>query len=133
MTDVLARGLDVLDTAVINYDCVFRTETYVHRVGRAARAGTPGEAYTLGTFGDLGRFLAMRQGSIQGGQLVLPKLKPSRYFLAQHRPQFLEQVEQLRVKSYRLSTREKSDLKREQSALRLPLESNLEQAKKLLE
>jgi ATP-dependent RNA helicase RhlE len=47
-TDVAARGLDVDDiTHVINYDLPIEAETYVHRIGRTARAGTSGEAISF--------------------------------------------------------------------------------------
>lgn len=44
-TDVASRGIDVDDiTHVINYEIPNEPETYVHRIGRTARAGTTGEA-----------------------------------------------------------------------------------------
>ena len=47
-TDVAARGIDVLDIAmVVNYDVPTNPEIYVHRVGRTARAGASGLALTL--------------------------------------------------------------------------------------
>lgn len=47
-TDVAARGIDVNDLAmVINYDLPNEAENYVHRIGRTARAGKSGKAYTF--------------------------------------------------------------------------------------
>ena len=47
-TDVAARGIDVDDLAmVINYDLPVESENYVHRIGRTARAGKSGKAYTF--------------------------------------------------------------------------------------
>ncbi len=47
-TDVAARGLDVDDiTHVINYDLPLEAETYVHRIGRTARAGAGGNAISF--------------------------------------------------------------------------------------
>jgi ATP-dependent RNA helicase DeaD len=47
-TDVAARGLDVNNIeAVFNYDLPNDEEYYVHRIGRTARAGKAGKAFTL--------------------------------------------------------------------------------------
>ena len=47
-TDVAARGIDVSDLSmVINYDLPNEAENYVHRIGRTARAGKSGKAYTF--------------------------------------------------------------------------------------
>lgn len=47
-TDVAARGIDVEDvTLVINYDMPVESETYVHRIGRTARAGADGKAVSF--------------------------------------------------------------------------------------
>ena len=47
-TDVAARGIDInaLD-AVINFDLPNIPETYVHRIGRTARAGESGTSYSF--------------------------------------------------------------------------------------
>jgi len=53
-TDVAARGLDVDDvTHVVNYQCPEDALTYVHRIGRTARAGKSGTAVTLVDWDDL--------------------------------------------------------------------------------
>lgn len=47
-TNVAARGLDIPDIEnVINYDVPQNAEEYVHRIGRTARAGKTGRAYTF--------------------------------------------------------------------------------------
>lgn len=47
-TDVAARGIDVDDIdAVFNYDMPQDEEYYVHRIGRTARAGRKGKAFTF--------------------------------------------------------------------------------------
>ena len=47
-TDVAARGIDVDGvTHVINYDLTHEPETYVHRIGRTARAGATGVALSF--------------------------------------------------------------------------------------
>ncbi|WP_345989837.1 ATP-dependent RNA helicase DbpA [Sulfurimonas sp. HSL1-2] len=49
-TDVAARGLDIKELgAVINFDLPEKPETYLHRIGRTARAGSTGMALTLFT------------------------------------------------------------------------------------
>lgn len=53
-TDIAARGLDVKDIEnVINFDFPNNTEDYVHRIGRTARAGAMGTAFTFLTNKDL--------------------------------------------------------------------------------
>jgi ATP-dependent RNA helicase RhlE len=50
-TDIAARGIDVEDvTHVINYDLPNIPESYVHRIGRTARAGASGVAYSFCDF-----------------------------------------------------------------------------------
>lgn len=63
-TDILARGIDIDDIAlVVNYDVPREAEDYVHRIGRTARAGTEGKAVTFvnpkeqSKFGQIERFL----------------------------------------------------------------------------
>lgn len=47
-TDIVARGIDIDDiTMVVNFDAPRDPEDYVHRIGRTARAGREGKAYTL--------------------------------------------------------------------------------------
>lgn len=47
-TDVAARGIDINELdAVINFDLPNKAETYVHRIGRTARAGKSGAAYSF--------------------------------------------------------------------------------------
>ncbi|MDA3799402.1 MAG: DEAD/DEAH box helicase [Kiritimatiellae bacterium] len=47
-TDIAARGIDVDKIShVINYDLPGEPETYVHRIGRTARAGNEGDAISF--------------------------------------------------------------------------------------
>ncbi len=56
-SDLAARGLDVDNiTHVVNYDLPEDPEVYVHRVGRTARAGRGGEAWSF-VSGDEGALL----------------------------------------------------------------------------
>ena len=47
-TDIVARGIDVEDLShVINFDVPADPDSYIHRVGRTARAEATGDAFTL--------------------------------------------------------------------------------------
>ena len=47
-SDLVSRGLDIVDLAhIINYDIPTSVRGYIHRVGRTARAGKLGHAWTL--------------------------------------------------------------------------------------
>jgi ATP-dependent RNA helicase RhlE len=47
-TDIASRGIDVDGiTHVVNYDLTHEPETYVHRIGRSARAGASGAAVSF--------------------------------------------------------------------------------------
>lgn len=47
-SDALARGIDVPNIdVVISYEPPRHIRTYIHRIGRTARAGRPGTAITL--------------------------------------------------------------------------------------
>nr|WP_207191685.1 DEAD/DEAH box helicase [Paracraurococcus ruber] len=61
-TDIAARGIDVDNvTHVVQYDLPEVPETYVHRIGRTARAGASGEAVALVSFEDLDKLWAIEK------------------------------------------------------------------------
>ena len=56
-TDVAARGLDIDGVdVVINYDVPQNNDDYIHRIGRTARAGKTGFAFTLVSKDEIPRF-----------------------------------------------------------------------------
>ena len=56
-TDVAARGIDIDGiTHVINYQCPEDEKTYIHRIGRTARAGAHGIAVTFVDWDEMARW-----------------------------------------------------------------------------
>ncbi len=56
-TDVAARGIDVDNvTHVVNFQCPEDEKTYVHRIGRTARAGNTGTSVTFVDWDDMPRW-----------------------------------------------------------------------------
>ncbi len=61
-TDIASRGIDVADvTHVINFELPMEPESYVHRIGRTARAGAKGEAISLCDPAELPRLRAIEK------------------------------------------------------------------------
>lgn len=70
-SDGAARGLDLrMVSCVINYDIPIHAKTYIHRVGRTARAGRSGVAYSLLEAREAHHFKAMLQQGRSGKQPV---------------------------------------------------------------
>ena len=74
-TDVASRGIDLpLLDVVINYDFPSTSKLFLHRVGRVARAGRPGAAYSLvagdeaAYMVDLHLFLGRELCNVLGGE-----------------------------------------------------------------
>jgi ATP-dependent RNA helicase DeaD len=67
-TDVASRGIDVSQVAcVVNHDIPMDPHLYFHRVGRTARAGRTGRAYSLVSHeesGDFARILRLTKAQI---------------------------------------------------------------------
>jgi ATP-dependent RNA helicase RhlE len=61
-TDIASRGIDIDDiTHVVNYDLTHEPETYVHRIGRTARAGATGQAISLVSSDETGNLKAIER------------------------------------------------------------------------
>ena len=53
-TDIAARGIDVKNIkTVVNFQCPKLIEAYIHRIGRAGRAGSTGQAISFLTKNDV--------------------------------------------------------------------------------
>jgi ATP-dependent RNA helicase RhlE len=87
-TDIAARGLDLEKiTHVVNYDPPEDDKSYVHRVGRTARAGRTGTGVTFVTpeqQGDIGRMAARLQLG-QDFEAEGMKVTPPRIVFSGHR------------------------------------------------
>ena len=77
-TDVAARGIDVADLdLVVNYELPHNMETYIHRIGRTARAGKSGLAVTLVNQKEVLRVKEMQEATGQKIEVLLaPKVLP---------------------------------------------------------
>ncbi|CAM9108937.1 unnamed protein product [Lampetra fluviatilis] len=110
-SDAAARGIDVRSvTCVLSYDCPDFIHNYVHRVGRTARAGAVGLAYTLVTSSQVPGFVKMRVGAGRSSlhchtlgasrlQQLVPRLRTA-----------LTELKQL-LKKYELPKQHKQDQK----------------------
>ncbi|TDH64952.1 hypothetical protein CCR75_000238 [Bremia lactucae] len=93
-SDAMARGMDLEEVAnVVNYDVPSFVKTYIHRVGRTARAGRHGRCVTLVKMGQLKGMLRMLK------KADVNKLKP--YPLQQEHmktlvPRYTEALQQLK-------------------------------------
>jgi len=82
-TDIASRGIDVNDvTHVINYELPNEPESYVHRIGRTARAGAAGIAISFCDASERGQLhsierLIKRSLTVAGGDLPSAEQIPS--------------------------------------------------------
>ena len=68
-TDIAARGIDVDGiTDVFNYDMPVEAESYIHRIGRTARAGSDGQAWSFCS--------AEERGLLRGVERLIKKTVP---------------------------------------------------------
>lgn len=90
-TDVAARGIDVDDVdMVVNYDLPQDEENYVHRIGRTARAGRTGAAYSFVVGRDIYKLKdIMRYSKANIKRLEVPKLEELRTL---HNEMLIEEI-----------------------------------------
>jgi ATP-dependent RNA helicase RhlE len=90
-TDIAARGVDVEGiTHVINYDLPNEPETYIHRIGRTARAGAEGVAVSFCDFeedaylADIEKLMGTEVARLETD--VVPLRSPARPLAGKRRP-----------------------------------------------
>jgi ATP-dependent RNA helicase DDX51/DBP6 len=96
-SDHLARGIDLPNIGlVVNYDPPKYAKTYVHRVGRTARANRDGESITMLKLGQIGTFNKMRQAIGGGAGAATPgatdKYRPAPAVMALLKPAYREAI-----------------------------------------
>jgi len=96
-SDAASRGLDLPSAKlVINYDAPNDPKTYVHRLGRTARAGKPGAAATLLKKGQEAAFSRMRASVDRDDPSLRPPFPKKR--LAKLAPAYRDAVANLKAK-----------------------------------
>lgn len=84
-TDIAARGIDVDGiTHVINYDLSHMTESYVHRIGRTARAGAEGIAISFCDGNEKSYLFAVEKETKQKIEII--KAQPYHSMIAENAP-----------------------------------------------
>ena len=75
-TDVAARGLDIDGVdVIINYDVPQNSDDYIHRIGRTARAGKTGFAFTLVSKDEIHRFNNIKKSNKSIVEKEIPTLQ----------------------------------------------------------
>lgn len=85
-TDVASRGLNLNDIQLVfNYDVPQDPESYVHRIGRTARAGQSGKAITLVAESEMGAIHAIeKRNKIQIKEIDTDGNEKPRTYTKQH-------------------------------------------------
>ena len=93
-SDLISRGIDIShDSHVVSYDVPVDMRKYVHRVGRTARAGKTGEAWTLVEEQEVLIFYSYLPVNAH-----LPRIQQARYFKQMLKEAGrLEKVKRLRI------------------------------------
>ena len=119
-TDVAARGLDVNDIShVFNYHIPFDSQSYVHRIGRTARAGKEGFAISIVTPEEF-RALQKIQKDI-GSSLESKSVPTIKDVKTKKKIEFIQQIKEQSIDSFatKLFHDLKKDFSDEEIALRV--------------
>ncbi len=85
-TDIAARGIDIDSIShVINFEIPNESESYVHRIGRTARAGAEGTAYSLCAPDERSYFRAIERLTRQQIPVMEHSFMSSRSHTSEHR------------------------------------------------
>ncbi|WP_154180054.1 DEAD/DEAH box helicase [Vibrio furnissii] len=119
-TDLLARGIHIEQLpVVINFELPMHAETYVHRVGRTARAGEQGVAMSLVCHGEMDALNAIRHLT----QRALP-VQDLAGFPVTDKPSTGESKRAPRDKKANRRTNNKSSIKQFQGKVKRPAPKN---------
>jgi len=98
-TDAMARGMDVPGVKwVVSYDCPVYVKTYIHRVGRTARAGNAGSAITLLEDNQLEHFGAMMKEAGKSAETI-HKIRADENDLSPYFDKYQEALEHLKAET----------------------------------
>jgi ATP-dependent RNA helicase DeaD len=96
-TDIAARGLDIQGIDIVfNYDLPEENEAYVHRIGRTARAGHSGRAFTFVVGKELNRLRELMEFA---GVDIRPRALPTLQDIEANRATLL--IEDIRARKQR--------------------------------
>ncbi|XP_055845055.1 probable ATP-dependent RNA helicase Dbp73D [Episyrphus balteatus] len=95
-SDALARGIDIPDVdIVISYDPARHIKTYIHRIGRTARAGRPGTAITMLTQKELNSF---NHTLSEVGKVITEEIKVTTDVEENNAQKYAKALSELRIK-----------------------------------